>query len=224
MRKIAKIPDLVESVKESLFEGILTGELRPGEKLQQEKLAKQLGVSRQPVSHALRLLVEQGILTSLDARSLTVAKPDLKSILQMMDVRKELDGFAAETAAKRFTDNQMNDFDRATVAEINNLMKRNLNINSTTAKHNVIDDIQFHKLIRNLSGNPFIQESLARYVLHHNRFIYLMPKDLDHRIWPEHEQILNAITEGDHVNARLLMQDHIARGTHKLITISQSEK
>ena len=95
MKKIDKIPDLVEIVKESLFEGILTGELRPGEKLQQTKLAEELGVSRQPVSHALRLLEEQGILTALDRRSLTVAEPDMTSMLQMMDVRRELDGLAA---------------------------------------------------------------------------------------------------------------------------------
>jgi DNA-binding GntR family transcriptional regulator len=223
MKKITKIPDLVESVKEALFEGILTGELRPGEKLQQEKLAVRLGVSRQPVSHALRLLEEQGILTALDARSLTVAEPDIDSVLQMMDVRKELDGFAAGSAAKKFANNQVTESDHAIVDQITNLVSRNLNTKQASPKRNVLDDIHFHELIRDLSGNPFIQESLARYVLHHNRFIYLMAKDMDHRIWLEHEQIMDAIIAGDQAKSRKLMQDHIARGTLKLKRLSDCE-
>ena len=223
MKKITKIPDLVETVKEALFEGILTGELRPGEKLQQEKLAESLGVSRQPVSHALRILEEQGILTALDARSLTVAEPDIDSVVQMMDVRKELDGFAARSAAKKFSGDQATDSDCAIVTEINNLLARNLKTQQVSAKENVLDDIRFHELIRDLSGNPFIQESLTRYVLHHNRFIYLMAKDMDYRIWLEHEEIMNAIMAGDGVKSRKLMQGHIARGTQKLKRLSKNE-
>lgn len=216
MKKIEKIPDLVEVVKDAIFEGILTGALQPGEKLQQEKLAKKLGVSRQPISHALRLLEEQGILTPLDARSLTVAEPDMNSVMQMMAVRKELDGFAAETAAKKIAAKELSKSDRANLTEIKKLLKRNLKNKFVTVKQSILDDVRYHELIRILSGNPFIHESLARYVLHHNRFIYMMVRDYDDQIWVEHESIMAAIIDGDAVCARKLMRRHIARGTLKL--------
>ena len=216
MHKIERLPDLVETVKNSIFEGILTGELRPGDKLTQGNLAKKLGVSRQPVSHAMRLLMEQGILSHLDARSLTVAEPDTRSVIQMLELRKELDGFAAYTAAKKFTSKNTADSDQALVAQIKSLVEYNLANTSRSMKQSILDDIRFHELIRDLSGNPYIHESLARYVLHHNRFISLMAKDMDQEIWRHHENILNAIIKGEEENARKFMREHIEYGTLKL--------
>lgn len=216
VKKIDKIPDLVEIVKGSLFEGILTGELRPGEKLQQAKLAEQLGVSRQPVSHAMRLLEEQGILTALDGRSLTVAEPDMTSMMQMLEVRRELDGLAARRAAQKFARLQVTESDQIIIHDIQAVLERNIKKETESVKSNILDDIRFHELIRRLSRNPIIQESLARYVLHHNRFIYLMAKDMEYQIWVEHQQIFNAIVSGEAGNAGKLMRAHIARGTKKL--------
>lgn len=216
MKRIEKIPDLVEVVKDSIFDGILTGVLKPGDKLQQQKLAEKLGVSRQPISHALRMLQEQGILTRLDARSLTVAEPDMNSVMQMLAVRKELDSFAAETAAQKIATDELSKADKLLLAEINKLVKRNLKKNSVSVKQGVMDDIRFHELIRTLSGNPFIHESLTRYVLHHNRFIYLMTKEYDDQIWIEHETIITSIMNGDAAKAKEHMRYHIARGTAKL--------
>lgn len=216
MKRIEKIPDLVEVVKDAIFDGILTGVLKPGEKLQQQKLAEKLGVSRQPISHALRMLQEQGILTRLDARSLTVAEPDMNSVMQMLAIRKELDSFAAQTAAKKSAAGNLSKADKLILADINKLVKRNLKKNSNPVKQGVMDDIRFHELIRTLSGNPFIHESLARYVLHHNRFIYLMTKEYDDQIWVEHQTIANAIMDGDAEKANEHMRYHIARGTAKL--------
>jgi DNA-binding GntR family transcriptional regulator len=56
LKKIAPQIDLVESVKNALFEAILTGEILPGDKLAQDDLADKMGVSRQPVIQALRNL------------------------------------------------------------------------------------------------------------------------------------------------------------------------
>ena len=63
LEKITQQIDLVESVKNALFDAILTGEFLPGEKLAQDDLAEKMGVSRQPVIQALRILSEHGILS-----------------------------------------------------------------------------------------------------------------------------------------------------------------
>lgn len=69
MQKIAPQIDLVEAVKVSLFDAILTGKLLPGDKLSQDVLAEKMGVSRQPVIQALRILSENGILCPLGKRA-----------------------------------------------------------------------------------------------------------------------------------------------------------
>ena len=93
--------DLVESVKNALFEAILTGEILPGDKLAQDDLAEKMGVSRQPVIQALRILSEHGILCPLGKKGLTVSSIDKDRLLNLLVVRSELDCLAARLAATR---------------------------------------------------------------------------------------------------------------------------
>ena len=62
LEKLPSQTDLVESVKAALFDAIIEGKITPNDKLSQIQIANALGVSRQPVIQALRILSEQGIL------------------------------------------------------------------------------------------------------------------------------------------------------------------
>ncbi|MEZ5592565.1 MAG: GntR family transcriptional regulator [Gammaproteobacteria bacterium] len=56
---------LTEKVRDAIITAIINGTYRPGERLAQEEIADRLGVSRQPVSHALNVLKQQGIVVGL---------------------------------------------------------------------------------------------------------------------------------------------------------------
>ena len=101
--------DLVESVKTALFDAIIEGKITPNDKLSQIEIADALGVSRQPVIQALRILSEQGILVPHGKKGLSVADLDAKNLLKLLDVRKQLDCLGVRLAAQRVTDGSMID-------------------------------------------------------------------------------------------------------------------
>ncbi|PCJ84135.1 MAG: hypothetical protein COA52_17840 [Hyphomicrobiales bacterium] len=216
MQKLTKPLDLVESVKTSLFDAILTGTLLPGEKLQQEKLAEMLGVSRQPVSHALRILADQGILTGLNSKSLTVAELDQTKMMQIFEVRAELDSYAAKLAAQRSANNEFTPEDHETIDRLHDHVNYNMVVGNLEVNRSVRDDIDFHELIRKLSGNPYIHDTLAPHLLHHYRLIYLSISNKAQEIWTEHANILNAILDGDELQARSLVREHISGTARRL--------
>src|SRR6516164_7984835 len=97
-------PDLIDRVRERLLAAVIDGTLAPGERLTQESVAEKLGVSRQPVSHALQLLKSRGLLVEAGKRGLVVAPVDAKRIRDLYQVREALETLAAGLAAERVRD------------------------------------------------------------------------------------------------------------------------
>jgi len=216
LERLKKPKDLVESVRNSLFDAILTGILKPGEKLRQEQLAERLGVSRQPVSHALRILADQGILTEFNSQSLQVAEIDKEMMMQILDVRIELDSYAARLAAERVKAGWLGPDDKAIIGRLEKLVRDHSALTTICVKQSVQDDIEFHHLIRKLSGNRYIHASLAPHILHHHRLIYLIGSQRNQQIWSDHKDIMTAITNGDGPRARSLVRAHINVGAKTL--------
>ena len=107
--------DLVEQVYDTIKEGILSGRLAPLETLRQEELADTMGVSRQPVSHAMVILERDGLVVDKGRKGKMVAPIDPDQILSLYQVRGALDGLAARLAAERISQtgiNQLNQFNR----------------------------------------------------------------------------------------------------------------
>jgi DNA-binding GntR family transcriptional regulator len=163
MERLTRNADLVETVKSAIFDAILKGKLTPGQKLCQDDLAEKLGVSRQPIGQALRLLSEHGIVSPLDKKSLTVTAISQESLAQILDIRCELDSFAAGLAAERAKSGLFEESD----FEILQLLQRLEEKHTGTEPFNsfdesVIDDIEFHRLIRALSGNPHVHPAFPK--------------------------------------------------------------
>jgi DNA-binding GntR family transcriptional regulator len=68
MKVLQAAPSLVEQVHKAILSEIAGGQLRPGERIIQEQLAQQLGVSRQPIQQALTLLRKEGVLSDAPGR------------------------------------------------------------------------------------------------------------------------------------------------------------
>ena len=94
-------PALIDQVHDRLLAAIVDGTLAPGERLTQESVAEMLGVSRQPVSHALQILKRRGLLIEHGKRGLMVAPVEAQRVRDLYQVREALDGLAAGLAARR---------------------------------------------------------------------------------------------------------------------------
>ena len=92
---------LIDQVYERLVAAIADGTLAPGQRLRQDEVAALLGVSRQPVSHALQLVKRQGLAVEHGRKGLAVAPIETQQLRDLYEVRAALDQLAAGLAAGR---------------------------------------------------------------------------------------------------------------------------
>ena len=95
---------LRDVVFNTLRQAILTGELKPGERLMEIHLANRLGVSRTPIREAIHKLELEGLVTMIPRRGAEVAQITEKSMSDVLEVRRALDALCAELACDRITE------------------------------------------------------------------------------------------------------------------------
>src|SRR5260370_34309044 len=95
------LPNLIDQVYARILEAIIDRSLPPGHRIRQNELAEKLGVSRQPVSHALHLLHRQGLVAESGRKGFGVTQLDPERIRQLYEVRGAIDALAAPLAALR---------------------------------------------------------------------------------------------------------------------------
>lgn len=89
---------LVDVAEHRLRDAILRGALAPGDKIVEEQLCADLGISRAPLREALRLLAQQGLVEHLPRRGSRVAEWSTTDILQLFELRHVLERHAVESA------------------------------------------------------------------------------------------------------------------------------
>lgn len=200
---------LTDRVREAILEAIVDGSLRPGERLAQIQIAESLGVSRQPVSHALSVLKEQGIVVELGRKGLTVAPMEGEHVRQLYQVRGALDALAARLAARRVASGDLPKDELDTLAA----SVHEQHLIGAPAGHHVDADIAFHRAIYALSGNPVLEELARPHWVQFRRCMLTVIENDDIRaeVWSEHAQILSAIISGDEQRAATSTEQHAFR-------------
>src|SRR3954470_7649275 len=107
---------LSAQVKDRLLQWILEGELQPGSRIVETRVARQLGTSQAPVREALRDLATLGLVEMHPFRGARVRQPAAEELIEAMEVRGELEAIAARQAARGI--------DAATLAQMNVLIER----------------------------------------------------------------------------------------------------
>src|SRR3982751_3100555 len=97
----AESNSLVESVYEALLQRIMGGDLRSGSIVSELALAQELGVSRTPVHDAVRQLAKDGLVVREGTRRARVTDFSPDDVFEIFEMRKYLEGAAAELAAGR---------------------------------------------------------------------------------------------------------------------------
>ena len=187
-------PNLTEQVYARILEAITDRSLLPGQRITQNELAERLGVSRQPVSHALHLLHRQGLLAESGRRGFEVTQLDPLRIRQLYEVRGAIDGLAARLAAGRVKT------DPAARAQLEAALRAGRSIDrATPLARLIVLDVDFHGAIYRLAGNPAIEEMIAPQWPHMRRSMATVLAELDYResAWAEHETIAAQILSGN---------------------------
>lgn len=209
IRPIASQPALIDQVHDSLVAAIADGTLRPGERLTQENMAEMLGVSRQPVSHALQLLRLQGLAIETGKRGLVVAPMNANRLLELYQVRATLEGLAARLAATRIRDGHANDEEKdAFVIALRqgSDLKQGAGVQAMIAA-----DVAFHTVLHRLSGNSAIVETVDNQWPHFKRAMGSVLANTDRcvTVWAEHEKIADLVLSGKPEQAEDAILNHI---------------
>jgi DNA-binding GntR family transcriptional regulator len=193
MIPLEPLPNLIDQVYGRILEAIIDRTLPPGQRIRQNELAERLGVSRQPVSHALHLLHRQGMVTESGRRGFEVTPLDPVRIRQLYEVRGAIDALAARLAAAR----SLADASGRGVLEAALRAGRAIEAGTSLAQLIALD-VDFHSAIYRLAGNPAIEEMIAPQWPHMRRSMATVLAELDYRdsAWSEHAAIAAQILAG----------------------------
>jgi DNA-binding GntR family transcriptional regulator len=178
---------LRDKVVVELRRRIIDGVYEPGDRLTEERLAEDFGVSRNPVREAIRVLEAEGFLHAQPRRGAVVASMSVRDVEDLFDVRLSLETLAATLAAERAG--------TTGAAALTRLLDRARTIRRTADLAAL--NTRFHSEICALSGNALLtglMESL------HGRLQWVYRQSVETRAadsWAEHRELAAAILAGD---------------------------
>lgn len=219
--KMDSYQPLRDVIFETLRKAIVSGDIKPGERLMEVSLANQMGVSRTPVREAIRRLEAEGLITMTPRKGTHVAELSVKDIMDVLEVRTVLDKLATDLAAKRMQPSQLKALENVHKQYIACVEKNNI-------EGAIKKDIEFHDLIYAASGNPrlvAVAGSLREHV-YRFRVIYMSGGDpIAENVLNEHEEILAALKEVNNNLASDLAEKHIRNQMETIIkTVTEDNR
>ncbi len=213
MKPLASAPNLADQVRDAILSEIASGQLLPGDRIIQEKIAQALGVSRQPVQQALNLLHNQGVLQEAMGRGLIVTVLDPEHVLHMYDLRAAIEGLACRRAAENKAENNAEKLGLALIET-----GRKAVASGSVAKM-ITADMNYHELLYTLSGNPLVAPALSSHLTYTQRVMgeVLLRDEKPRDIWNQHTKILEAIVKGDGERAEMLVRTHITQAANFMV-------
>lgn len=195
---------LRDVVYQTLRNAILKGELKPGERLMEMKLAGKLGVSRTPIREAIRMLEQEGLAITIPRHGAQVAKMTQKDMDDVYEVRRALETLAMKYVSGNMSTEQIADlryaekvFEEAVADGDSDKIEQK--------------DTEFHMVIYEATGNmrlgsimTTISEQLSRY-----RWAYLLHHKQLKQVIDEHRALVDAIESGDYEKCLKATMDHL---------------
>lgn len=191
------------SLRDRIEDAIVSGTLKPGDRLEEQSLAEQYGVSRTPVREALRQLQEAGLIEIRPRRGATVTVVGPADLIHMFEVMGGLEAMAGRLAARRL--------DEASKQEILSCHDACRDALTQGSDAYYYENERFHMAIYRASANPFLEEqarALHRRLKPYRR-LQLRSLNRIEQSFAEHDRIVKAILNGNGDEAEQALWDHI---------------
>ena len=198
-------------VAEKIREEIINGKLKPGDKLKEAFLSKQMQVSRTPIREAFRVLQSEGFLIYNPNCGVMVATLGVEDVAHLYEIRSALEQISASHAARHISKEQLQELVR-----INEEIK---NFDSLNPQRSSNLDLQFHNLIALASQNQILIDCLAVIFMKTAMVLRFIPfkRERIAKTYMEHEDIIHALTSKDSDLAQKYMEIHFYNSTKSLI-------
>ncbi len=199
-------PRLATDVYDQILSAIVNGDIKPGERLIQEKIAEQINISRTPVREALLRLEQEGILELSGRKGFSIRDISNEEIRCLYGAREAIEGYAAFTVASNKDASQLSAIKQAVEAELvlsERDLEKEFKINRT-----------IHRTIVEQTGNPVLL-NLFDQLWGRGISLWLFAATRQNKTPPKrdvHEQLVSIFETGTPEQAQKAMIEHIREG------------
>ena len=222
MRNLLKIEGyelLSQKVYRILKTEIVKRYLKPGTKLLEVKIAKQMGVSRTPIREAIRELAAEGFVKIIPNQGVIVSIASIEDTQEVLQIRSVLEGLAARLATKVINGEEIKELEKYIEQ-----MEYYANKDNALAFSKM--DVKFHELILNICGNNRliqIRKNLSDQAHRYRIRSLSIPGRLKHSL-KEHQEIVKALKRKDSEQAGRLSQKHIENVLKNILAHESKEE
>jgi len=196
-----EVKSLMTVVLDTIRRRILSGEFRPGQKINESEIAINLGISRSPVREAFRILERDGLITTLPRKGSYITDISLKDLEELFEIRKILECYALDCIKKKA--NKSPDKIKSMIEELEkNLLKKHDPFSVISGFHYSL--VEFSNNSRLIELYKILAVSLRRYWL-----IYHSKKGQQDISLEHHQGIVNILKKGDYTGTKTLLKKHI---------------
>jgi DNA-binding GntR family transcriptional regulator len=190
---------------ELIRQAIIDGRLNPGQRLKEEELARELGISRTPVREALLMLQAEGLVDAAPNRGATVRSHSAEDLDDLYKLRAVIEGYATRRAASRLTDEAIAGLHES-CERFNGLLDDEAEMGEL-----VKENLVFHQTILEGAGSARLTTMVRQVIelpLVYRSYVWYSPEQ--QRISGHyHVQITRALEARDAERAELIMKEHI---------------
>jgi DNA-binding GntR family transcriptional regulator len=193
---------------------IINGHFKPGEVINEERLAYELEISRTPIREALQRLVIEELVVRQNNGRLKVAPITIEEAQEIFQVRSLLEGLVTREATINATENDITKLQQLTQILVEAAENDQREFVVTYGSN-------IHSYLYTLSGNRTAIKILNQLNDHISRYRRLAPIEDDERskiAAMEHQEIFEVISKKDYINAENLMKQHINKSLSAAIT------
>ena len=207
-------PTLADQAYRALREEIISGKLKPGERLTERHLATRLGVSPTPIREALQRLEHEHLIERTDTRRILVAEPSVHRLYELTVIEAGLRGVGARLAAENASEKELAAIE-ATYAGFTATM---------TPEQALAEARKLHELIDHASHNETLIAMIATATAFDWQFrlgtipeLFGEDRKTARERHREHGKIVTALISRDGQAAEKLMREHILRATEEFL-------
>ena len=199
-----------ENCREDLIERILTLEIEPGAVLDEALLSEEYGLSRTPLREVFQRLAGEGYLTLAKNRGAKVSSMDINSMRNFFQAAPMIYAAVARLAVENARKDQV-----ANLKEIQRQFR--VACEEKATRSIVMQNHNFHELIGQMAGNPYLTPSLNRLLIDHSRLSHKFYNPINSKermlVWTacdQHDAMIEAIENGDEASIVELTLEHWA--------------
>ena len=195
-------PTLRAHVVQMLSDGILSGKYKPGDRLNESQIARELNISRIPVREALSQLQEQGLVQNRERRGMFVTNISAQEVQQISSLRLILEAEALRLARARMNP--------VTQAELEGLVAQMESLDGDLLDAAALD-LKFHRALWRASGNPFLERTLYGLIVPLFAHKTLEHVSHDVRRWrvSHHRVLLDVVTGRSNDDLQTVLLTHL---------------